>query len=58
MLLPLSSRHCLFLLNDPAHARFRPQFTTCDAEMVARINRVTRKNAWHYLYSYSASFAE
>lgn len=58
MLLPLSSRHCLFLSNDPAHARFRPQFTTCDTDMVAGINRRTRKNAWHYLYSCSASFAE
>jgi hypothetical protein len=44
-LLSLSSRHCVFLLNDPAHARFRPQFTTCDAEMVAGINRMTRTNA-------------
>ena len=57
-LLPLSSRHCLFLSNDPAHARFRPQFTACDTEMVAGINRMTRQNAWHYRYSCSASFAE
>jgi len=58
MLLPLSSRHCLFLSNDPAHANFRPQFTTCDVEMVAGINRMTRKNAWQYLYSCSSSFSE
>lgn len=58
MLLPLSSRHCLFLSNDPAHANFRTQFTTCDAEMVVGINRMARKNAWQYLYSCSSSFAE
>ena len=58
MLLPLSSRHCLFLSNDPAHANFCPQFTTCDVEMVAGINRMTRKNAWQYLYSCSSSFSE
>lgn len=58
MLFPLSSRHCLFLSNDPVHSGFRPQFTACATEMVAGINRMTCKNAWQYLYSCSSSFAE
>lgn len=58
MLLPLSSRHCLFMSNDPAHAHFQPRVHPCDAEMVAGINRMTIKNAWQYVYSCSEDFAE
>lgn len=58
MLLPLSSRHCLFLSHDPAHRDFRPLIRMPGAEEVAGINRMTIKNTWQYLYSCSDSFAE
>jgi hypothetical protein len=58
MLLPLSSRHCLFLSNDPAHRNFGPVTRTPGAEEIAGINRMTIKNAWQYLYSSTESFAE
>lgn len=58
MLLPLSSRHCLFLSNDPAHRNFGPVTRTPDADEIAGINRMTIKNAWQYLYSSTESFAE
>lgn len=58
MLLPLSSRHCLFLSNDPAHRDFGPVTRTPDADEIAGINRMTIKNAWQYLYSSTESFAE
>jgi hypothetical protein len=58
MLLPLSSRHCLFLSHDPAHRDFRPMVRTVEAEEIAGINRMTIKNAWQYIYSCSPDFAE
>jgi len=58
MLLPLSSRHCLFLSNNPAHRDFGPVTRTPDADEIAGINRMTIKNAWQYLYSSIESFAE
>jgi hypothetical protein len=58
MLLPLSSRHCLFLSNDLAHRDFGPVTRTLGAEEIAGINRMTIKNAWQYLYSCTDSFAE
>jgi hypothetical protein len=58
MLLPLSSRHCLFLSNDPAHRDFGPVIRTPDHVEIAGINRMTIKNAWQYIYSCTDSFAE
>lgn len=58
MLLPLSSRHCLFLSNDPAHRDFGSVTRTLGPDEIAGINRMTIKNAWHYLYSCTDSFTE
>jgi hypothetical protein len=58
MLLPLSSRHCLFLSNDPVHRDFEPVTRTPDDNEIAGINRMTIKNAWQYIYSCTNSFAD
>lgn len=58
MLLPLSSKHCLFLSHDPAHQSMRPIFTVPSLETVTGINRMTTKNAWQYVYSCTPSFVE
>lgn len=58
MLLPLSSRHCLFLSNDPAHRNIAPMTVMLEPDEIAGINRMTIKNAWQYIYSCTDSFAE
>ncbi|WP_404338896.1 DUF4238 domain-containing protein [Sphingomonas sp. MMS12-HWE2-04] len=57
-LLPLSSRHCLFLSQDPEHARFKRQFMRCDRNMVSEFNRMALRNAWQYVYSRTPDFKE
>ncbi len=57
MLLPLSSKCCLFLSHDPAHGGMRPIFTDCSPELVVGINEMTHKNAWQYVYSCHPDFA-
>jgi hypothetical protein len=57
-LLPLSSRHCLFLSWDPQHRSFTPRFVSCDRAMVAEINKLTLRNAWQYVYSCRSDFGE
>jgi hypothetical protein len=58
MLLPLSSRHCLFLSRDPVHAAMKPSSVACTTETIAGINRKTIENAWQYVYSSSSDFSE
>jgi hypothetical protein len=57
-LLPISSRHCLFLSHDPQHRDFSRNFLKCEREMVAGINSMTMKNAWQYVYSCTPEFSE
>lgn len=58
MLLPLSSKRCLFLSRDPAHQDWKPRFIRCDAGMVAGINAKVRENAWQYVYSCRPDFTD
>jgi hypothetical protein len=55
-LLPLSSRHCLFLSWDSRHRAFARRFVRCDRETVAEINKLTVRNAWQYVYSCTPDF--
>lgn len=50
-ILPLSTRHCLFLSFDPQFIGCTPSTTFCDDEIVAGINGLTIKNSWQYVYS-------
>lgn len=56
--LPLSSRHCLFLSNDPQHRNFTPRFMRCDRATVAEINKLSVRNAWQYVFSSTMDFVE
>lgn len=56
MLLPISSRHCVFLSWDPAHGGYERKFFPCGRDMVVEINKATLKNAWQYVYSPTPSF--
>ncbi|WP_133175340.1 DUF4238 domain-containing protein [Sphingomonas oleivorans] len=56
MLLPVSSRHCLFLSWDPAHLRYERKSFPCGRDMVVGINQTTLTNAWQYVYSSTPSF--
>ena len=55
-LLPLSSRHCLFLSHDPQHRTFKRRFISCDRTTVAELNEVITRNAWQYVYSCKPNF--
>jgi hypothetical protein len=55
-LLPLSSRHCLFMSFDPQFIGSSPSTTTCDREIVTGINELTIKNSWQYVYSGTPDF--
>jgi Protein of unknown function (DUF4238) len=57
MLLPLSSRHCLFMSNDPQHSDLQPIFLRCEKVTVEEINKITIRNSWQYVYSCTPDFA-
>lgn len=56
-LLPLSSRHCLFLSYDQRFAGVAPRLVKCDRETVKGINRRTIENSWQYIYSCTPDFS-
>ena len=58
MLLPISSRHCLFLSHDPIHESMNPISIDCEDDMIQGINQMTIKNAWQYIYSSTPNFSE
>lgn len=57
-LMPISSRHCLFLSYDQKFSGFAPGFVKCDRESVKEINRLTMENSWQYVYSSTQDFSE
>jgi len=53
---PLSKRHCMMLIYDPALAQHPTGFSNTDAATVRGINDITLRNSWQYVYSCRADF--